>query len=65
MLTEEEAIKRGTLVSDINYSVLIGMVHHKDQFCGKVDISFTLKEKGTLWLDCRLKEISNLIINGE
>ena len=43
MLTEQEALAREKLVSDIKYSVLIGMAPVVDRFRGRAEISFTLK----------------------
>ena len=43
MLTEQEALDREKLVSDIRYSVLIGMAPVVDRFRGRAEISFTLK----------------------
>lgn len=62
-LTEAEARRRSSLVSDVKYALQIDLTQ-KDFFAGKNKISFQLKKIADLSLDFTDGKIQELLING-
>ena len=71
-LTKVEAINRKELVSDVNYTLIMGLVKGGETFRGKVTIDFTLskrtrrtEESKGLFIDYKGKTIHKITANGK
>jgi len=74
-LSKIEAASRSELISDVNYTLALGLLKGGESFTGKVTIEFSLRQKGTVYvadgdnskcvfLDFKGKLISSIVVNG-